>query len=78
MTTPRTPPTLAALIDTILHTREVCRVYSDDLSVCWPDARDSDTLAEKISSFAAQNRWEVEFREFGKMGVAAEFRRRGR
>jgi len=44
MATPRTPPTLASLIDTTLHTRPVCRVYSEDLSACWPDAMDSDTL----------------------------------
>ena len=77
MTTPYTPPTLASLINKTLHTKEVCRVYSDALSICWPDARDSDTLVQKISTFAAQNRWELEFREFGNMGVAAEFRRPG-
>jgi len=76
MTTPRTPPTLAALIETTLHTRAVCRIYSDILSSCWPQARDSDALSEKICSLAAENHWEVEFREFGKMGVAAEFRKR--
>ncbi len=78
MPTPRTPPTLAALIDTTLHTRPVCRVYAADLSACWPDAMDSDTLTEKIYHFAQENHWEVEFRELGKMGVAAEFRKRGR
>jgi len=77
MPTPRTPPTLASFIHSVLQSRQVCRVYSDDLSVCWPEANDSDTLMEKICSFAAEHRWEVEFREFGKMGVAAEFRKRG-
>jgi hypothetical protein len=75
MTTPHTPPTLAAMIHATLHTRDVCRVYSESLSLCWPEARDSDTLVEKITAFAAQNRWTLEFREFGKMGVAAEFRK---
>jgi hypothetical protein len=78
MTTPYTPPSLASMISATLQTREVCRVYSDALSICWPDAHDSDTLVEKISNFAAQNRWMLEFREFGTMGVAAEFRREGR
>jgi len=78
MATPRTPPTLASLIDTTLHTRPVCRVYSEDLSACWPDAMDSDTLtlAAKIYHFAQEHRLQVEFREFGKMGVAAEFSKR--
>jgi hypothetical protein len=78
MTTPYTPPTLASMISKTLHTREVCRVYSDALSICWPEATDSDTLVQKISTFAAQNRWELEFREFGNMGVAAEFRKPAR
>jgi hypothetical protein len=78
MTTPHTPPTLASLITTTLHSREVCRIYSDCLSVCWPDARESQTLVEKVSAFATQHRWMLEFREFGKMGVAAEFRKAGR
>jgi hypothetical protein len=78
MATPRTPPALASLIEITLQTREVCRVYSDTLSACWPEARDSDTLTEKICSLAGEHRWEVEFREFGKTGVAAEFRKRSR
>jgi len=78
MTTPYTPPTLASMINMTLQKRDVCRVYSDALSICWPEARDSDSLVEKISNFAAQNRWVLEFREFGNMGVAAEFRRPGR
>ena len=78
MTTHYTPPTLASMINMTLQKRDVCRVYSDALSICWPEARDSDSLVEKISNFAAQNRWVLEFREFGNMGVAAEFRRPGR
>ena len=78
MTTPYTPPTLASMINMTLQKRDVCRVYSDALSICWPEARDSDSLVEKICSFASQNRWAIEFREFGSMGVAAEFRRPGR
>jgi len=66
------------MINMTLQKRDVCRVYSDALSICWPEARDSDSLVEKISNFAAQNRWVLEFREFGNMGVAAEFRRPGR
>jgi len=39
---------------------------------------DSDTLtlAAKIYHFAQEHRLQVEFREFGKMGVAAEFSKR--
>lgn len=78
MTTPYTPPTLASMITATLQTRDVCRVYSDSLSICWPDARDWDTLASKITTFALQHRWGLEFRELGKMGVAAEFRKQAK
>jgi hypothetical protein len=78
MTTPYTPPTLASMINMTLQKREICRVYADELSICWPEATDSDTLVEKISSFAEQNRWALEFREFGNMGVAAEFKKPSR
>jgi hypothetical protein len=77
MQPPRSPATLVTFVTKTLQTRDQCRVYADVLRACWPEAKDWDKLVEKVSAIAAQNRISLEFREFGAMGVAAEFRKPG-
>jgi hypothetical protein len=69
-----TIPHLRSAIQQALFKGELCRIYRESLRACWPNLADPDRRAA-ITQFAAQNRWEVSFREVTGLGELAEFRK---
>jgi hypothetical protein len=67
-----TPIHLQSAIRTALQKGQLCRIYHDSLVACWPHLPD-ELRAQKVAAFAAQNRWSVQLRTLGNMGIVAEF-----
>jgi hypothetical protein len=67
-----TIPHLQSKIRTALQHGQLCRIYAESLTACWPRLS-GDLLMEKITQFAAQNHWQVTFRNLGNLGLVAEF-----
>jgi len=67
-----TLPHLQSAIRSSLQKGALCRVYQDSLDACWPNLS-REAQAEKVAQFAAQNRWSVNCRVLGGLGIVAEF-----
>ena len=69
-----TVPHLRSAINQSLHKGALCRIYKDSLDACWPGPESLRRLG--VAQFAERNRWDVEFREIGALGLVAEFRKK--
>ncbi len=63
---------LQTAIRTSLQKGELCRIYQDSLTACWPNLSE-ELRAVHVSEFAAQNRWAVTFRNTTHLGLMAIF-----
>ena len=69
-----TLPHLQTAIRQSLQKGQLCRVYKESLSACWPRLPE-EVLSERVSQFAAQQHWAVAFRNLGALGLVAEFQK---
>lgn len=69
-----TIPHLQSKIRATLQHGQLCRIYAESLNACW-SRLSGDLPKEKIMQFAAQNHWQVTFRDLGNLGLVAEFQK---
>ena len=67
-----TLPHLQSAIRQSLQKGTVCRIYPESLIACWPNVSAQERTS-RIERFAAENHWQVAFRELGSLGLVAEF-----
>jgi hypothetical protein len=65
-------PHLQTAIRQSLQKGALCRIYPESLTACWPHVSPQER-ANRVERFAAQNHWQVAFRELGNLGLVAEF-----